>query len=193
MRVFAIYNPLSTKRRAAAWLLCDTAASDYEIEIADWATPADLPLLLGMLAENGHKTASSRIALHWAKSRVPPKNRTNIVQILDAHESSEYYLPEMLANTKGRSSQDDFLLEEVPAENYRTYNLNWVLDAPMQLGAQLSRARRAAGLTQMQLAEACGVQQAVISRMETGKGNPTLETLELLAKGCGRNLRISFE
>ena len=55
------------------------------------------------------------------------------------------------------------------------------------------RDSRAAGLTQAQLAEACGVQQAVISRIEGGKANPTLETVELLARGCGRTLRISLE
>ena len=48
-------------------------------------------------------------------------------------------------------------------------------------------------MTQTQLAEATGVQQAVISRIESGKVNPTLETMEILARGCGRSLRIILD
>ncbi len=59
--------------------------------------------------------------------------------------------------------------------------------------AALGRARRAAGITQSELAEITGIQQAAISRLEQGHGNPTLETLELVARGIGRTLKITLE
>lgn len=192
MRVFAIYNPLRRKRKAAAWLLFEPTTDSYTIETADWATPADLPLELALMAEGDIRTIGGHWAKRWVESRVPPSNRENVQQTLNAIGSDDYYIPALLVKTKGRSSRDDFLLEEVPQRNYRNYNLNAALGASASLATQLSRARRAAGLTQTQLAEECGIQQAVISRIESGKGNPTLETLEILARGCGRTLSLEL-
>lgn len=193
MRTFAIYNPLERERRASAWLMYEPGADRFAIEIADEATPAELPLLLALFVEDGQHLVGDRQARAWIERRVPPADRDNIGEVLEAWNHEDYYLPRMLAATKGRSSLDDFLLEEVPADSYRTYDLNRALESPVDLGTQLSRARRAAGLTQSQLAEACGIQQAVISRIERGKANPTIETMEILAKGCGRTLKISLE
>jgi len=55
------------------------------------------------------------------------------------------------------------------------------LDARAALGAQLHAARAAHGLSQHALAERSGLQQAEISRIETGAGNPTADTLLRLA------------
>lgn len=193
MRVFAIYNPLARTRRACAWLKYEPGSDSYSIEVSEAAEPAELPLQLALLVEDGLHSMGDRQSRAWIASRVPPEDRDNIEDVLDACQSHDYYLPKLLASTAGRSTLDDFLLVEVPAEGYQTYNLNRVLESPVDLGTQLSRARRSAGLTQSQLAEQVGIQQAMISRIERGKGNPTLETLELLAKGCGRTLKISLE
>lgn len=192
MRVFAVYNPLKRKRRAAAWALIEPSSNTYTIEIADWARPEDLPLELALIAEGDLLSFGGLWARRWVESRIPPSDRENVEQMLNAAGTDEYYIPEILAKTKGRSSRDDFLLEEVPQRNYKTYNLNAALGASASLATQLSRARRAAGLTQAQLAEECGIQQAVVSRIESGKGNPTLETLEILARGCGRTLHLEL-
>lgn len=56
----------------------------------------------------------------------------------------------------------------------------------------LMDARREAGLTQQQLAELTGIAQADISRLERGEGNPSLRTLQRLAKGLGRQIQIDF-
>ena len=193
LRSFAIYNPLTRERKAAAWILYEPGDDAYLIELANWARPSDLPLALALFAEDGKRVISDYWARAWISKRVPPQERSNIDEVLEANRSSSYHLPALLTQTKGRSSLDDFLIEEVPANEYKSYDLNRALDAPVQLGTQLSRARRAANLTQAELAEISGLQQAVISRIESGKGNPTIETLEILAKGCGRNLRITLE
>ena len=57
-----------------------------------------------------------------------------------------------------------------------------------QLGAQLAAARKARGLTQPDLSALTGIQQAEISRIERGAGNPTAATLLRLADALGRRL-----
>lgn len=193
MRVFAVYNPLATKRAACAWVNYEPGQDRYSIEIAKEATPDDLPLMLALFAEDGIRVIEDRWARQWVESRIPPADKLNINEVLKAHGLDEYYVPALFAACKGRSLDDDFLVEEVAAREERKISLDHALEAPVALGTQLSRARRAADLTQGQLAEKCGVQQGVISRIERGQGNPTLKTLELLAKGCGRNLNITLE
>lgn len=61
-----------------------------------------------------------------------------------------------------------------------------------QLRLAIIDARQETGLTQEQLAAASGLDQRVISRMQTGNANPTLKTLSRLAKGFGRRLEIRF-
>ena len=53
-------------------------------------------------------------------------------------------------------------------------------------------ARMELGLTQKQLADLTGIQQANISRLETGNYNPSLSILKRVAKGLGKKLRIEF-
>jgi XRE family transcriptional regulator, regulator of sulfur utilization len=60
--------------------------------------------------------------------------------------------------------------------------------ARFRLGARLQQQRLAAGLTQKQLADASGVAQADISRIERGQGNPTTATLGALGGPLGVTL-----
>lgn len=56
------------------------------------------------------------------------------------------------------------------------------------IGAKLLDRRLAAGLSQRQLAEASGIDQAEISRIERGQGNPTAQTLQALGGPLGVTL-----
>lgn len=60
----------------------------------------------------------------------------------------------------------------------------------MALGHDLAAARLAAHLTQPQLAATSGIQQADISRIERGLGNPTRDTLLKLAGAL--DTRLTF-
>jgi transcriptional regulator with XRE-family HTH domain len=53
------------------------------------------------------------------------------------------------------------------------------------VGANIKRFRRKKGLTQYQLAQDIGLRQESISRIEKGKYNPSLGTLERIAKALG--------
>lgn len=58
----------------------------------------------------------------------------------------------------------------------------------MDAGSTLRVARRAAGLTQRELAARCDVPQPAIARIESGAAVPRVDTLDRLLAGCGREL-----
>jgi DNA-binding XRE family transcriptional regulator len=64
------------------------------------------------------------------------------------------------------------------------------VDAQLALGRDLAALRAAASLTQEQLAERASVQQAEISRIERGLGNPTRDTLIRLSGALGGRVAL---
>ena len=54
-------------------------------------------------------------------------------------------------------------------------------------------ARAAAGISQKQLAELSGIDQSDISKIERGIANPSVATLERIAKALGGELTVSIE
>ena len=109
---------------------------------------------------------------------------------------------ELLASAEGRSAQDDFLIREVPAPrvDYAVVALDdqpSALESPARgwcaiIGPKIASYRRSMGLTQQQLAEKTGIDQAAISRIESGRANPTLNTLDALAEGVGASLLVKI-
>ena len=61
-----------------------------------------------------------------------------------------------------------------------------------RLGHRIARQRRAAGLTQAELAEKVGVQPETISRLETGKRRVSLEMLGLISESLSLELYELF-
>ena len=59
-------------------------------------------------------------------------------------------------------------------------------------GELVLAARRAAGITQQQLAERLGTTQSVISRWERGHDEPRLSTLAAIARATGRRLNVEL-
>ena len=57
---------------------------------------------------------------------------------------------------------------------------------------RLARRRHKLGLTQAEVAERSRVPQSEVSRIETGKANPTYATLVALADALGADLKLSF-
>lgn len=66
------------------------------------------------------------------------------------------------------------------------------LEPEFQLVRSLIRARQESGMTQKELAAKTGIQQANISRIENGNGNPSIATLCKLAEGMNKKLVITF-
>ena len=66
------------------------------------------------------------------------------------------------------------------------------LEPERQIMRALIEGRDEQALTQKQLADATGITQADISRLENGTGNPSLRTLKRLAEGLGMSLKVEF-
>jgi DNA-binding XRE family transcriptional regulator len=63
-----------------------------------------------------------------------------------------------------------------------------------QITAWLRQERERQGLTLAQMSRRAGIDQAALSRLETGKNtNPTLDTLVRAAAALGKVVRCSFE
>jgi DNA-binding XRE family transcriptional regulator len=59
-----------------------------------------------------------------------------------------------------------------------------------RLGRQIAQKRRALKLTQKALAKRAGIDQADVSNIERGAGNPTLNTLDAIAGAVGMEIEI---
>ena len=60
-------------------------------------------------------------------------------------------------------------------------------------GRVLREARERAGLTQLELAERLDVSQPVVARLESGRANPRLETLNKAIAATGHDMRVELE
>ena len=73
------------------------------------------------------------------------------------------------------------------------FRAEWeALEPERQIIRAIIDGRATNDLTQKQLADATGITQADISRLENGTGNPSLRTLKRLAAGMGMQLKIEF-
>ena len=66
------------------------------------------------------------------------------------------------------------------------------LQTEYELIEKLIKARLEANLTQKELAQKCGMKQSNISRLESGKSNPTIRFLEKLANSLDCDLVIEL-
>lgn len=62
----------------------------------------------------------------------------------------------------------------------------------LELEFAIIRARQAAGLSQQELSMRTGITQADISKLESGKANPSIRTLRRIATALNKTLRIEF-
>lgn len=65
-----------------------------------------------------------------------------------------------------------------------------VFEEAYDLAVRLIELREKHGLTQAELAERCGIDQADISRIERGSTSPTARTLQRIADALGADVRL---
>ena len=83
--------------------------------------------------------------------------------------------------------------QEKPELTRRSLERKAEVDALQVVAADLPSARKAAGITLEALQLATGIDRAQLSRLLQSKGNPTLATLQRVAKACGRRIVIRCE
>ena len=62
--------------------------------------------------------------------------------------------------------------------------------ARQEIASQLRQVRKEQGMTQERLAEKVGTRKSNISRLESGRYNPSLDFLEKVAGGPGREIEV---
>ena len=85
---------------------------------------------------------------------------------------------------------DDFLEEQLKDETFRQEYQSIQLE--MDVVKAIIDARISQNLTQKELAEKTGINQADISKLENGTRNPTINLLKRLAEGMDMVLKIEF-
>ena len=84
----------------------------------------------------------------------------------------------------------DFLNEQLKDENLKKeYD---ALEPEFTIIQAMIDARKDSGMTQKELSEKTGINQADISKLENGTANPSLKTLQRLADGMGMVLKLEF-
>lgn len=85
---------------------------------------------------------------------------------------------------------DDFLNEQLQDEEFRKeYN---DMQPEMDVIKAIVNARISKNLTQKELAQRTGINQADISKLEHGTRNPSINLLKKLAEGMDMVLKIEF-
>ncbi len=62
--------------------------------------------------------------------------------------------------------------------------------ARQEIASQLRQVRKEQGMTQERLAEKVGTRKSNISRLESGRYNPSLDFLEKVVGGLGREIEV---
>ena len=88
------------------------------------------------------------------------------------------------------SEFNDFLNEQLQDPEFKK---EWEdIQPEMDVIRAMVDARISQNLTQKELAERTGINQADISKLENGTRNPSLKLLKRLAAGIGMTLKIEF-
>lgn len=86
---------------------------------------------------------------------------------------------------------DDYLQEQLKNPEFKK---EWDdIQPEMDVIRAIVDARISQNITQKELAERTGINQADISKLENGTRNPSLKMLKKLAYGMGMQLKIGFE
>ena len=85
---------------------------------------------------------------------------------------------------------DDMLAKQLQNEDFRKeYE---AIQPEMDVIRAIVEARTSQNLTQKELAERTGINEADISKLENGTRNPSVNLLKRLADGMGMMLKIEF-
>ena len=85
---------------------------------------------------------------------------------------------------------DDFLKEQLADTEIKAeYE---ALEPEFAIIQAMIDARKLKGITQKELSERTGIAQGDISKLENGNGNPSIKTLQRLAKAMGMSVKIEF-
>lgn len=185
MRRFEIIDGSKRNAKPCAILTWDDDADSFSIDIGESATEKDVPMLFIPFLRKGERRISDEWARRWIEERIVPSGRQNLGQVLRANGLQFYEPMLLLIAGEGRCAQDDFFVREIRSGT--TFE-----PTSIRVGSEVRQARERAGMSQAVLAEECGMRQPMLSRIERGATNPTVETLSDIAKALGKTLEVRF-
>lgn len=105
-------------------------------------------------------------------------------------EYEEFPILDGVADTPGTLDYDEFMAPRRATLSSQERARREVLAQAYSLAIQVIELRERHGLTQTQLAERCGLDQADISRVERGAVSPTARTLQRIADALDADVRL---
>ena len=111
---------------------------------------------------------------------------------LEVLEDRKLFLSGKLLGHYGIIWNDDLDLEAETV--YQEGELVRVTEIPASVlaGHAVAEARAASCMTQAELSKACGIDQSDLSKLERGLLNPSVNTLERIAKALGGTVKIQI-
>ena len=116
MRIFAVKDETIPKEMILGYLVYYENAKAFYLELTGGIDPWDAPPVLSAFVERGEYSIDNYWSLRWVQQRIVPRDRQNIGQILRENNLKEYDEFSLLLLSMGRCEQDDFYLEEIPAD-----------------------------------------------------------------------------
>ncbi len=173
---FAIRDSARRKATPCAFMRY-TDETGFEIDIDSGVSADEVPAFFVPFVEKEERHIDGDLALRWVRERVPPPGRQNLGEILDAHGLSEYSELALLRAGRGESSQDSFVVEEIDEASYESGRVDRTAQRRQKLGQEIKARRMGLDMSQRELADAVGIDQPALSRIEAGKANVTFDLL----------------
>ena len=91
-----------------------------------------------------------------------------------------------------KKTWSDYSTTRIAKMSRKDLEFHELLSQQYQIASQILAARKQRNLTQLELAQLSGVQQADISRIENGQSFPTTETLAKLLQALQAKVKIEL-
>lgn len=192
MRAFEIVdgNKLATARPCGV-LFYEPQSKTFTIAINPEAGLDDVPEFFVPFIEHDQREIPKEWAFVWVQKRIPPSSKKSSVGILSPLGLEEDDALALLLADEGRCDQDSFVVREIryldKAPRYKYFAIDLeplnAIELKESFGRQIKEIRIARDMTQADLGYRSGIPRSMISALEHGLANPTLETLAAIARG----------
>jgi len=115
MKIYAIKDDNMSQDFILGYLIYYEISKTFYIELSDNLDPWYAPPLFFSFTERGQYSIDSYWSHIWVRQRIVPQDRQNIREILRDNGLKKYDEYDLLMLANGRCEQDDFFLEEYPA------------------------------------------------------------------------------
>ena len=117
--------------------------------------------------------------------KISSEDRSAVTELFDILNSQDCEQPDEVCAAIVEILYPETLAAEPVDPGPDVETVRRVAEYRKKVGATIRKARQGKGMTQEQLADAAGLPQTHVSRLETGKHVPTYLTIERLANALG--------